>query len=97
YKKGLTKAPASLLECAVDISARRKLIHAMLQNTDRPINRANVVGCAISATRNYLQSHAPKTLKPLFCINRAKPLKLCTHSRPPLFEFPKSRTSYKSP
>jgi hypothetical protein len=97
YKKGLTKAPTSLLECAVYISARKKLIHAMPLNTDRPISRAKLVGCAISATRNYLKSHGPKTLNPLFCINRAKTLKLCTHSRSPLFEFPKSSNSYKSP
>src|SRR5260221_14500466 len=68
----------------------------MALNTDRPINRAKVVGCAISATRNYLKSHGPTTLNPLFCINRAKTLKLCTHSRSPLFEFPKSNTSYKN-
>jgi len=34
-------------------------------NTDRPINRARVVGCAISATRNYLKFHMPRTLNPL--------------------------------
>ena len=61
-KIGLTKAPTSLLECAVYISARRKLIHAMSLNTDRPINRAVVVGCAVSATRNYLKSHVSRTL-----------------------------------
>jgi hypothetical protein len=85
------------LICAVYISARKKLIHAMPLNTDQPISRATVVGCGISATRNYLKSHGPKTLIPLLCINRAKTLKLCTHSRSPLFEFPKSSTSYKSP
>jgi hypothetical protein len=64
-------------------------------NVDQPINRATVVGCAISATRNYLKSHGPTTLNPFFGINRAKTLKLCTHSRSPLFEFPKSSTSLK--
>jgi len=37
------KAPTSLLECAVYISARKKLIHAMSRDIDRPINRAVVV------------------------------------------------------
>ena len=48
-----------------DISARKKLIHAMPRNTNRPIDRAMVVGCAISATRNYLKLHEPRTLNPL--------------------------------
>jgi hypothetical protein len=39
------QAQTSLLECAVDISPRKKLIHIMPPNTDRPINRAMVVGC----------------------------------------------------
>ena len=56
-KIALTKAPTSLLECAVYISAHKKLIHAMSLDTDRPINRAVVVGCAISATRSYLKLH----------------------------------------
>jgi hypothetical protein len=34
------------------ISARKKLIHAMSLDIDQAINRAMVVGCAISATRN---------------------------------------------
>jgi hypothetical protein len=50
----------------VYISARKKLIHAMSLNTDRPINRAPVVGCAISATRNHLKLNLPGTLNPLF-------------------------------
>jgi hypothetical protein len=49
-KIALTKAPTSLLEWAVYIAARKKLIHAMSLNTDRLIDRAVVVGCAISAT-----------------------------------------------
>src|SRR5882762_2641071 len=53
------------------------------------INRATVVRCAISATRNYLKLHGPTELNPLFSNNRAITLKLCTRSRPPLFEFPK--------
>jgi hypothetical protein len=44
----LTKAPTSLLECAAYISARKKLIHAMSLDIDQLINRAVVVGCAIS-------------------------------------------------
>src|SRR5262244_2472100 len=62
-KIALTKAPTSLVECAVYISARRKLIHAMSLDIDRPINRAVVVGCAISATPNYLKLHMSQTLK----------------------------------
>jgi hypothetical protein len=52
-------AQTNLLECAVGNSARQKLIHTMPLNTDRPINRATVVGCAISATPNYLKFHGP--------------------------------------
>jgi hypothetical protein len=72
----LTKAPTSLLECAVYISARKKLIHAMSLDTDRPINRAVVVGCAISATRNYLKLHMSRTLKVLLCNTHAETRKL---------------------
>jgi len=39
----LTKAPSSLLEYAIYISARKKLIHAVSLDIDRPINRAMVV------------------------------------------------------
>ena len=39
----------------------------MPPNTDRPINRAMVVGCAVSATRNHLKLHEPRTLKILSC------------------------------
>ena len=70
------KAPTSLLECAVYISARKKLIHAMSRDIDRPINRAVVVGCAISATRNSLKLHMPRTLKVLLCNAHAKTRKL---------------------
>jgi len=52
-----------------DILTRRKLIHTMRPNTDRPINRAMVVGCAVSATRNHLKLHEPKTLKIHSCQN----------------------------
>ena len=51
---------------AVYISARKKLIHVMSLNTDRPINRAPVVVCAISATHNHLKLNMPGTLNPLF-------------------------------
>jgi hypothetical protein len=60
----------------VYISARKKLIHAMSQNTDRAINRATVVGCAISATRNHLKLHMPRTLNPRFCNIHAETWKL---------------------
>jgi hypothetical protein len=50
-KIGLTtRAKTNSLECAVGISARKKLIHTMPLKADRPITRATVVGCAISAT-----------------------------------------------
>ena len=62
-KIALTKVPTGLLECAVYISARKKLIHAVSLDTDRPINRAVVVGCAISATRNCLKLHMSRTIK----------------------------------
>ena len=58
-------APTSVLERAEHISARKKLIRSMSLNTDRLINRATVVGCAISATRNYLKLQMPRTLNPL--------------------------------
>jgi hypothetical protein len=61
-------APICLLERVAYISARKKLIHAMSLNADRPINRAMVAGCAISATRNYLKLHMPRTLNPLAII-----------------------------
>jgi hypothetical protein len=48
----------------------------MRLNTDRPINRAMVVGCAISATRNYLKLHMPRTLNPLLSNIHAKTRKL---------------------
>jgi hypothetical protein len=59
----LRNGPTSLLECAIYISARKKLIHAMSLHTDRSITRATVVGCAISAARNYLKLQMPRTLK----------------------------------
>ena len=62
--------------CRGIFSARKKLIHAMPLNTDRPINRARVVGCAISATRNYLKFHMPRTLNPLLCNIHAETRKL---------------------
>jgi hypothetical protein len=47
----------------VDIFPRKKLIHTMPPNTDRPINRAMVVGCAVSATRNHLEITRAKKIK----------------------------------
>jgi hypothetical protein len=75
-----TKAPTSLLECAVCISARKKLIHTMSLDTDRPNNRATVVGCAISATRNYLKLYMSRTLNPLLSNIHAETLKLWKRS-----------------
>jgi hypothetical protein len=67
-------------------SARKKLIHAMSLDIDRPISRAVVVGCAICATRNYLKLHVSRTLKVLLCNTHAKTLKLWKRSvgLPPL-------------
>jgi len=65
---------------AVEIFGRKKLIQAMPLNTDRPVDRAEVVGCAISATRNYLKSHMPKKSNPLFSNIHAKARKLWRHS-----------------
>jgi hypothetical protein len=56
------------------------LIHAMPRNTDQAINRAMVVECAISATRNYLKLHMPRTLNPLLCNNRTETQKLWKRS-----------------
>jgi hypothetical protein len=52
--------------------------------------RAVVVGCAVSATRNYLKLHMPRTLKVLLCNAHAKPCKLWKHSArlPPLKAIP---------
>src|SRR5215831_9884212 len=60
----------------VYISARKKLIQVMSLNADRPMNRAPVVGCAISATRNHLKLNMPGTLNPLFCNIHAETRKL---------------------
>jgi hypothetical protein len=89
-KIALTKAPTSLLECAVYISARKKLIHAMSLDIDQLINRAVVVGCAISATRNYLKLHMSRTLKVLLCNTHAETRKLWKRSTglPPLVAYP---------
>ena len=77
----------NLLECALGISAHKKLIHTMPRKADRPPTRATVVGCAISTTSNYLKLHAPTKSNPL-------PAKIVPHrlirppvSRPPLFNF----------
>jgi hypothetical protein len=76
-----------LLECAVDISPRKKLIHTMPPNTDRPINRAMVVGCADLPPRNRLKSHEPRKLKVPVSDVHAKPLKLGKHSAMRLATF----------
>src|SRR3981189_2415318 len=56
-------------------------MHTMPPNTDRPINRAMVVGCAVSATRNHLKLHEPRRLKVLFCNIHAKTRKLWNELR----------------
>ena len=89
-KNPLTKASTSLLACAIYISARKKLIQAMSLDIDRPINRAVVVRCAISATRNYLKLHMSRTLKVLLCNTHAETRKLWKRSArlPPLEAIP---------
>ena len=59
-------------------------------NADRPINRAVVVGCAISATRNYLKLDMSRTLKILLCNTHAETRKLWKRSAqlPPLEAIP---------
>jgi hypothetical protein len=79
-KIALTKAPTNLFECAVNIPARKKLIHAMSLDIDRPINRAVVVGCAIPATRSYLKLHMSRTLRILLCNTHAETRKLWKRS-----------------
>jgi len=89
-KTCLDESANQFLECAVYISARKKLIHAMSLDIERPINRAVVVGCAISATRNYLKLHMSRTLKVLLCNAHAKTRKLWKRSArlPPLETIP---------
>src|SRR5215468_9874728 len=74
--------------------ARKKLIDAMSLDIDRPINRAVVVGCAISATPNYLKLHMSRTLKVLLCNTHAKTRKLWKRSAglPPLEAIPVDHT-----
>jgi hypothetical protein len=90
--KALTKATTSLLEWSCIFSARRKLIHVMSQNTDQPITRASVVGCAISATRNDLKLNMPGTLNPLLvqhsCRNAEVAEAFCECGLPPLEPMP---------
>jgi hypothetical protein len=89
-KNCLDESANQFLECAVYISARKKLIHAMSPDIERPINRAVAVGCAISATRNYLKLHMSRTLKVLLCNAHAKTRKLWKRSAglPPLEAIP---------
>src|ERR1700758_3900389 len=70
--------------------ARKKLIHAVSLDIDRPINRAVVVGCAISATRNHLKLPMSRTLKVLLCNTHAETRKLWKRSGglPPLEAIP---------
>jgi hypothetical protein len=67
----------------VDISTRKKLIRTMPPNTDRPINRAMVVGCAVSATRNHLKITRAKNIKNTLsqrsCQNAKVVEALCSH------------------
>jgi hypothetical protein len=72
------------------ISACKKLIDAMSLDIDRPVNRAVVVGCAISATRNYLKLHMSRTLKILLCNAHAETRKLWKRfaGLPPLEAIP---------
>jgi hypothetical protein len=62
----------------------------MSQDIDRPINRAVVVGCAISATRNYLKLHMSQTLKVLMRNTHAETRKLWKRyaGLPPLEAIP---------
>jgi hypothetical protein len=69
-----------LVERAQYIAARKKLVHTVSLSADRPINRAMVAGCAISATRNFLKLHMPKTLNPLLSNLHAKTRKLWKRS-----------------
>src|SRR6201981_1189144 len=90
-KTCLAETANPFLECvSVYISARKKLIHAMSLDIERPINRAVVVGCAISATRNYLKLHMSRTLKVLFRNTHAETRKLWKRSArlPPLEAIP---------
>ena len=64
----------NLLECAVGISPRKKLIDTMPLKADRPIIHATVVTCAIATASNYLKLHAPTKSNPLFSNNRATTL-----------------------
>jgi hypothetical protein len=75
---------------SVYISPGKKLIHAMSLDIDQLINRAVVVGCAISATRNYLKLHMSRTLKVLLCNTHAATQKLWKRSSglPPLEPMP---------
>jgi hypothetical protein len=65
---------------AVEIFSRKKLIQATPLKTDRPVDCAEVVRCAICATPNYLKSHMPKKSNPLFSNIHAETRKLWGHS-----------------
>jgi hypothetical protein len=59
------------LSAAMALVSLDSPLRAMSLDIDRPINRAVVVGCAISATRNYLILHMSRTLKVLLCNTHA--------------------------
>jgi hypothetical protein len=52
----------------------------MSLDIDRPINRAVVVGCAVSGSRNYLKLHMSRTLKVLLWNTHAETRKLWKRS-----------------
>jgi len=62
----------------------------MSLDIDQAINRPMVVGCAISATHNYLKLHMSRTLKVLLCNTHAETRKLWKRSAglPPLEATP---------
>src|ERR1700756_164917 len=68
-------------------SARKKLIHTMSLDIDRPITRAVVVGCAIFATRKLFEiTHVANIKSTFLCNPHAKTRKLWKRSAglPPL-------------
>jgi hypothetical protein len=65
---------------AVEIFGRKKLIHPMPLKACRQVDRAEVVGRAIFATRNSLNLQTAQKSNPLFSNIRAVTRKLCRHS-----------------
>jgi hypothetical protein len=91
----LTKAPTSLLECAVYISARKKLIHAMSLDIDRPINRAVVVGCAISAYAQLFEITHVANIKSTLVHTETRKLWKRSAGLPPLEAIPVDQLIYR--